>query len=284
MLTITGTGLWGFTILLIVVLFIASSVSGILRGVRILSNINLFFYLGMLGMVLLFGGTVFILSFGMEGIGAFVQNFVPRALFTGAISGDSWAQDWPMFYFGNWMAWAPITAVFLGRIAYGRTVREFIFMNLLATSLFSIIWFMIISGATINMYLNHPGSGILEAFQLGYENVIYQLLQNIPMSTVMIPLYLLVVLISFVTASDSTTIAIAGVCSKGITLDSPDSSKALKVVWGIIIAGLTWVMLFAGEGITGVKMLSNIGGLPAMFFSIAVIVGAIKVGTQGYSK
>lgn len=275
-----GTGLWAVTIVVIVALFIASSVSGILRGVRILSNINMLFYFGLLLTVLLFGGTIFIFSFGMEGIGAFIQNFIPRALFTGTITGDTWARDWPMFYFGNWMAWAPITAVFLGRIAYGRTVREFILMNLLATSLFSVIWFMIISGATLNMFLNQPGSGLLEAFQSGYENVIYQLIQNLPIPQIVIPLYLLVVLISFVTASDSTTIAIAGVCSKGISLDSPESSKTLKVVWGIIIAGLTWVMLFVGDGITGVKMLSNIGGLPALFFSLAVIISAVKVGIK----
>ncbi|NTW71349.1 MAG: BCCT family transporter [Eubacteriaceae bacterium] len=271
-------GMWAVTIIIIVCMFMISSVSGIMKGVRILSNINTYFYIGMLLVILLFGGTVFILSFGMEGLGSFIDNFFSKALFTGAISNDPWAKDWPMFYFGNWMAWAPISAVFLGRIAYGRKVKEFIRMNLFATSAFSVVWFMIISGATVNMLFNHPGSGILEAYQMGYENVIYQLFQNLPLPAIMIPLYLFVVIISFVTASDSTTIAIAGVCSKGITLDSPESSQSLKIAWGVIIAALTWIMLSVGDGITGVKMLSNIGGLPALFFTIVVTVGAIKVG------
>ena len=75
-----------------------------------------------------------------------------------------------------------MTAVFLGRISYGRRVKDVIAMNLFVTALFSIVWFMIISGATVNQLMNNPASGLINAYNAGYENVIYQLFKNLPLS------------------------------------------------------------------------------------------------------
>ena len=150
-------------------------------------------------------------------------------------------------------------------------------MNLFVTALFSIVWFMIISGATVNQLMNNPTSGLINAYNAGYENVIYQLFKNLPLSQIFIPLYLAAVLISFVTAADSTTMAIAGICSKGIAPDSPEPPTYLIAVWGVIVAVVTWIMMSVGEGITGIKMLSNIGGLPAMFLIILVVISVIII-------
>ena len=143
-----------------------------------------------------------------------------------------------MYYFGNWMAWTPITAVFLGQISYGRTIREIIKMNLLLTALFSVLWFMIISGATVNILFNTPGCGLVEAYQLGYENVIYQLFKNLPMAELMVPVYLAAVLISFVTAADSSTVAITNLCCRQSKSETVDSPAYLKVVWASLSVSL----------------------------------------------
>jgi choline-glycine betaine transporter len=111
-------------------------------------------------------------------------------------------------------------------------------MNLVCTSIFSVIWFSIISGATINYAINVPNSGILEAFRNGYENTIYQLFQNLPLSVLTVPLYFFAVFISFVTAADSTTVAISGICSTGISPDSPESPKYIKIIWGLALQSL----------------------------------------------
>lgn len=268
---------WGIIILVIGGMTVIAAVTGITRGIKYLSNINVAMYIVILGFILLFGGTVFIFSFGIESIGQFIATFFSGTLFTGTAEGDPWAKNWTMFYLGNWMAWAPVTAVFLGRISYGRRVNDVIAMNLFVTALFSIVWFMIISGATVNQLMNNPDSGLIDAYNAGYENVIYQLFKNLPLSQIFIPLYLVAVLISFVTAADSTTMAIAGICSKGIAPDSPEPPTYLIAVWGVIVAVVTWIMMSVGEGITGIKMLSNIGGLPAMFLIILVVISAIII-------
>ena len=268
---------WAIIIGVTVGVFLISAVSGVMKGIKLLSDINVYIYYGILVLVLLFGGTVFIFSFGAESLGDFFSGFFSKALFTGAATKDTWAQDWPMFYFGNWMAWAPISAVFLGRISYGRKVKQIVIMNLVITSVFSIAWFMVISGATINLAMNKPSSGIIESFSAGYEYVIYQLFENLPLTSILVPVFLVCVFISFVTASDSTTVAISSVCTAGINPEDPDAPKSMKILWGLIIAVVTWIMMSVGEGITGVKMLSNIGGLPTMFYILFVTYSALKV-------
>lgn len=148
-------------------------------------------------------------------------------------------------------------------------------MNLLLTALFSVLWFMIISGATVNILFNTPVCGLVEAYQLGYENVIYQLFKNLPMAELMVPVYLAAVLISFVTAADSSTVAITNLCCRQPENETVDSPAYLKIVWGVIIGVVTWIMMGIGDGLTGIKMLSNIGGLAAMFLIIGVIASAV---------
>lgn len=271
----SNPAVWLVIIVLVGGISVISAISGIKKGITLLSNINVGIYIFILLFILCFGGTLFIVSFGIEGAGEFLDTFFSGALFTGVLEHDPWTKNWTMYYFGNWMAWTPITAVFLGQISYGRTIREIIKMNLLLTALFSVLWFMIISGATVNILFNTPGCGLVEAYQLGYENVIYQLFKNLPMAELMVPVYLAAVLISFVTAADSSTVAITNLCCRQSESETVDSPAYLKVVWGVIVGIVTWIMMGIGDGLTGIKMLSNIGGLAAMFLIIGVIASAV---------
>lgn len=268
---------WGIILLFVGGITIFSAISGITKGIKKLSNFNIVLYIVILVFILFFEKTVFIVSFGAEGLGEFIGTFFEKTLFLGVSSNDPWPKNWTIFYLGLWMAWAPISAVFLGRISYGRKIKEVIYMNLFVTSMFGIVWFMIISGATINMLINKPESGLIEAFNIGYENVIYQFFQNLPLSMVFIPLYLIAAIISFVTAADSTTIAIASICSKEISPDSQESSKYLIVIWGLVITVFTWIIMSVGKGISGIKMLSGIGGLPSLFLILASVISIIII-------
>ncbi len=276
---ISSPFVWAVIIAVVTATFVVSSVSGVSKGIKFLSNFNVYVYGLILLLTLMFGGVVFILNFGMESIAMWLDNFFRISLFTGAAAKDTWAQDWPVFYMGNWAAWAPISGVFLAKISKGRTVKECILLNLFATALFSILWFMIISGATLNMVMNHPGSGLTEAFAMGYENVIYCLFDNLPLSVITKILFFVAVFVSFVTASDSTTVAISDLCchSDKENPEKSDTPAFVKILWGVIISVLTWIMMSIGEGITGMKMLSNIGGLPALIFVLLITTALIRV-------
>lgn len=266
---------WAVIITVIVATFVISSVSGIMNGVRILSSINAKTYMVLLVFLLVFGPTSFMVNFSLESYGAYIRDFLPMSFYTGEIFKDSWAQSWPVFYWCNWLAWTPITAVFLAKILKGYTIKDAIRCNFIIPSLFSTLWMAVFSSSAIYYEMN--GKGFNEMMQTqGTESVVYAVFDQMPLSLVLIVFYLFIVFISFVTASDSNTNAMAGLCTTGITDGEQESPAWLKIVWGVTIGIMTWILI-SFAGIDGIKAASNLGGFPNMFLVIIMIVGLLKI-------
>jgi choline-glycine betaine transporter len=267
---------WGIIIAVIVTSFVASSISGVMRGIRMLSNINTKVYMVLIIFLLVFGPTAFMLNFTTESMGAYLRDFFSMSLMTGDIFQDSWAKSWPIFYWCNWLAWTPITAVFLGKILKGYTVRDAIKCNLVIPAVFGTIWIGLFATASIYYELN--GIGLYDTLlDKGAEAVVYVVFEQLPLAVIVIPFYLFIVFISFVTAADSNTNAMAGLCTHGITVEEQESWPWLKVVWGVSIAVMTWILI-SFAGIDGIKAASNLGGFPNMFLVIIMIIGLWKIG------
>ena len=226
--------------------------------------------------VFILGPTAFMLNFTAESWGAYIQDFFRMSLMTGDIFKDGWAKSWPNFYWCNWLAWTPITAVFLGKILKGYTIKDAIKCNFIIPAVFSTIWMGLFSTATIYYELN--GAGLYDIMsESGAESVVYSVFEQLPLSMIVIPFYLFIVFISFVTATDSNTNAMAGLCTSGVTQDNQESPAWLKAVWGITMALTTWILI-SFAGIDGIKAASNLGGFPNMFLMIIMIVGLLKIG------
>lgn len=271
----TGPIVLGCVTLAIVLCFITSAASGLHKGIARLSSLNAKVFFLIAGFVFIFGPTSFILSMGVEGMGNYLGNFFQKSLFTGAASGDKWPQWWTIFYWANWLAWAPITALFLGKIARGYTVRQFLIFNLVLPASFACLWMSIFSGTALHMDIN--GDGILnKALQAtGAESVIYTMFDNLPLAGITAVVFIFVSFLSYVTAADSNTEAIANLCADNSeTILSGDESEegksnlTIKIIWGVTIGFIAWVMT-SFAGIDGIKMMSNLGGLPALFIVLA---------------
>lgn len=276
----TGPVVLGLVTLAIVVTFILSAASGLHKGIARLSSLNTRIFFGLIAFVFVFGPTTFILSMGVEGLGSYLGNFFQKSLFTGASSGDQWPQWWTIFYWANWLAWAPITAMFLGKIARGYTVKEFIIMNFVLPALFACVWMSIFSGTALHMDMNNDGL-LHKALQAtGAESVVYTMFDNLPIAGITAVVFIFVSFLSYVTAADSNTEAIANLCTE--TSESSDATPEdagkgnlmLKVVWGATIGFIAWVMT-SFAGIDGIKMMSNLGGLPALFIVLGCNVSLI---------
>ncbi|MFP3156398.1 BCCT family transporter [Lachnospiraceae bacterium ZAX-1] len=266
---------WGIIILVIVVTFVISSVSGIMKGIRILSDINARVYMVLLVFLFVFGPTAFMLNFSVESWGAYVRDFFSLSLSTGEIFQDGWAKGWPVFYWCNWLAWTPITAVFLGGLLKGYTIKDAIKCNFIIPSIFSTLWMGLFATAAI--YYENQGLGLYDGLQgRGPESVVYMVFDQLPLPMLAIPFYLFIVFISFVTASDSNTNAMAGLCTEGISQENQQSPAWLKIVWGSSIAIMTWILI-SFAGIDGIKAASNLGGFPNMFFVLIMVVGLLKI-------
>ena len=256
-------------IFVIVATFVASAASGLHKGLVWLSALNTWIMLALGLFVLIMGPTLYIVSMGTESLGIYLQTFFQKSLFTGAAGQDSWPHSWTIFYWAVWFAWAPVTAVFLGKIGKGYTVKEFIRISMIYPALFSMVWICIFSGTTI--YLDSQSGGAL--YQVlnnqGIEQVLYALLKQFPASGFIIAFLLFIAFVAFVTAADSSTDAIGNLCTKDFTADGDVNGNALiKIVWGVIIGIMSWIMV-AFIGIDGIKMLSNLGGLPGMLITLA---------------
>lgn len=261
---------------LLVISFTISAATGLLRGIRILSSINIFIFIVIALTVFILGPTRFIISNAIDGLVTMGNNFVPQSLGIRQFNDEEWMHSWTSFYWANWMAWAPITAMFLGRIAIGYTVRQFVFFNWIIPSLFGIVWMSIFGGTSLFLELEQNGQLIPILAQKGPESIIYVVFNSMPAAKALSVLFLLTVFLSFVTAADSNTEAMASISTEGITHKSSSPPVYIKVIWGIVIGLVGWIMVgFAG--IDGVKMLSNLGGFPALFLMTALCIAMVKL-------
>lgn len=265
-----------FVTIAIVGTFTVSAVSGLMKGIRLLSNINTIVLIAFLVFILFLGPTRFILSFAVEGLGHFFSNFFEKALFTGAAHQDSWPQKWTEMHFANWFAWAPIMGVFLGRIAYGYTVRTYLIFNVILPAFFTAVWMAIFCGATLHMEMYQDAGLVTILENSGPERVMYAFMEQLPLAKILIPTLLVTAFLSFVTAADSNTSAMSAISSTGISPESPEPSIFIKIVWGCLIGLLSWIMITFAR-LDGIRMLSTLGGLPAMFLCLGIGVCAVKV-------
>lgn len=288
----------------IVFSFVASAVSGLQKGIARLSSLNAQIFIVSCAFVIIFGPTKYMFSLGFDGLVDYLHNFFARSLNTYTAEGDEWPKAWTVFYWANWYAWAPVVALFLGRIAKGYTVRQFITVNLVLPALFALLWMTTFSGSTL--YFDQVLSGAIHSVMqtVGTEGAIYTLFDNLPASFITANLFIAITFISYVTAADSNTDTMSNLCSsesatlqeehidevegERVTSDvdrddntAPASLILLKFIWGISIGVIAWVMV-SFASIDGIKMMSNLGGLPAMFIIICVNLSLFVLLLRAY--
>lgn len=271
----SGVTLWVVSGVVIIAAFVISAASGLTKGIKLLSKINTRFYLVLGIIVFLAGPTIYILNLCMESLGAYLSDFFRLSLMTSAASGDGWAQSWPVFYWCMSLSWMPVSAVFLGRISRGFTVKQALNAMFVIPSVFCILWMTLFAGSS--MYYELNGADIMSVIQnQGLDAAVYEVLKQMPLSVVIIPLFLLTAFISYVTSADSNTNAVAGLCTRGLDSDESESPVWVKIVWGVTVGALSLIMLVAYD-MEGMKKLAAFGGLPAVFLMLLFMASFFKI-------
>lgn len=278
-----GVALYGLIGLSVVASFVISAGTGLLKGIRFLSSLNVIIFFIILGAVFAFGPGFELFGLAWRGLKMHAATFLESSL-SGIIYPESdWPKAWTVFYWANWMAWAPITALFLGKISYGYTVRQFFWYYWIIPSLFAIAWMSVFSGTSI--LFETAGTADLSGAlaENGYQAVAYAIFNELPLALPISILFLFSVFTSYVTAADSNTDAMGSISSKGISPDNPESPLLVKILWGGVIGAVAWTMI-SFAGVDGVRMLSNIGGLPVVFFLLLVAVSLGRMCLELYRK
>ena len=256
--------------------YILSAVSGLHKGISILSSWNTRFFFVLAGVIFLLGPTAFMLKIGSEGLMEYLYNFLPRSTNIQSSLNKEWLNDWTVFYFANWFAWAPVAALFLGRIALGYTIRDFINYNLLFPASFTCVWMMIFSGTSLSLDISGGGQLFQLMSEQGEENVMFSVLESLPYGKAISLITLLMIFISYVTAADSNISAMSAITTTGISPTNQEAPLAMKVIWGCLVGLIAWVMI-TSAGVDGIRMLCVLGGFPALFILILVGAGLIKI-------
>lgn len=273
---VAGPLVWTLVAAVIVAAFVASAVSGVMKGIRILSTINSRIYMALGLFVFLLGPTFYILNLTVESFGSYLSGFAHMSLFISTGDGDKWAMWWPVFFWCNWMAWMPVTSTFLGRISRGYSVKEVIRVVVLFPSLFSVAWLGLF--ASSSLYYELAGKGIHQAMvEGGTAAATYAVLQQLPIPMITISVFLAIVFISFITASDSNTNAMAGLCTSGLTAEDTESPTWLKIVWGVTVGAMCIIFVNTFGTTDALKYLSNLGGFPVVFLLIILVVSYVKI-------
>lgn len=267
---------YAFIAFAVVAAFVLSGLVGLHNGVAKLADLNTKVFLGLAVFVLLAGPSGFIASLGVESFGHYLSTFFTKSTLTGSVDGDTWPKAWTVFYWAVWLAWAPISAVFLGQISVGRTVREFLLVNLFLPAAFSGLWMASFSGTALHMEFIQ-GLGLKATMdQLGPESAIYSMFSHLPLAQVVIPVFVLTTFLSFVSGADANTMAMANLSSSGISPDDQTAHPWLQAAWGSVV-GLCAAIMVIHAGIDGVRMLSNLGGFPIMLLEFCIGIALMKV-------
>ncbi len=250
------------------VLFLISAISGVDRGVQMLSNLNVRLAFVLLAVALCIGPTVLALNAFVDTIGSYLDMFFRMSFRTAAFDDahHAWIEKWTMFYWAWWLSWSPFVGVFIARISKGRTVREFLFYVLLVPTLFSFLWFSVFGVLATDVYNAYP-----KLSSLPTEQMLFAVLQSYPLSVPLSTVTVLLIVSFFVTSADSATYVLAMLSENGRL----KPSNLLKCVWGVVIACVAGALLAAG-GLNGLLNVLMISALPFSFIVIVIMISLFK--------
>ncbi len=257
-------------IVLITLAATVSVVSGIERGIRLVSEFNII--LG--GLVLLFvflaGPTLFQLKLLTNTLGSYVSGLVNLSLWIDLTEEASWQKSWTIFYWGWWISWSPFVGIFIARISKGRTIREFVLNVFLAPTAVTFLWLAVFGGTGLHMEIFQNGE-ISKAVSENVALSMNALFSNLPFATVMPAIGTLLVITFFITSSDSGSLVDDMVTSGG----HPDPPTAQRVFWAIAEGAVAGVLLYTG-GLSALQTASITSGLPLTVLLLLTCYGLTK--------
>ena len=255
-------------IAVITVIATLSTVTGVSRGIKYLSQANILLMLALLTFVFLFGPTLFQVELFLTSLGDYLQNVIETSLWVDVGEGVSWQTDWTRFYWGWWISWCPFVGIFVARVSRGRTIREVVGYVFLVPSLANFVWFSVFGGTAMHLEL-YEGIGIAERVQEDVAMSLNLLLGALPWAAITQWLGILLAVIFFITSSDSGSFVDDMVTCGG----HPNPPVANRVFWGVSEGAAAASLLLAG-GLTALQAASVSAGLPQ---SVLLILACVSL-------
>lgn len=270
----TGFGLEVAVVAICVSLFVLSVWLGLTRGIRRLSDINLYLALGLLLFLLVVGPTLFLLKTSLNSVGVLAQNFVRMSFWTDPFTNSGFVESWTVFYWAWWIAFAPYVGLFITRISGGRTIREVIVGMLVFGSLGSWVFYMVIGNYALFLQLGDRLDfvGILNS--VSGSAAIVAMLETVPAAALVIGVFALVSIVFAATTYDSASYSLAS----GATLHlsaGDDPARWHRVFWALALAVLPISLMFIG-GLKAMQSVLLVVSLPILVVGVLMAVSLVR--------
>ena len=255
-------------ILICTACFVVSAVSGIGKGVKILSNLNIILAIGLMALIIVLGPSTLFMNSFVGTIGMYLNDFLRMSFRTASLypTRQEWIQNWTIFYWAWWISWAPFVGIFIAQISKGRTIREFLIHVLLVPTIFSFLWFSVFGTAATQASLSDGTIAGMAA-----ETVLFGVFNQYPYGLYLSLLAVFLIFTFFITSADSATYVLSMLSEDG----SRFPHNNVKVIWGLIISSIAGILLVAG-GLPALQNIVIISALPFSFVIILMIIALYK--------
>jgi len=257
-----------------VALFVISVWLGLKKGIKRLSDINMFLALGLLLFILVVGPTVFLLKTSLNGLGMMTQNFLRMNFWTDPFTDSGFVESWTIFYWAWWIAFAPYVGLFITRISRGRTIRQVITGMLIFGSLGSWIFYMIIGNYALFLQLTNQLDFVNILNSISGDAAIVATLETLPLAPLVIAVFALVSIVFAATTYDSASYSLAS----GATLHlraGDDPARWHRVFWAFALAVLPISLMFIG-GLKTMQVVLLVVSLPILIVGVLMSVSLVK--------
>ncbi len=276
----TGLTLMVIIIMVMAVIYTFVATTGIHRGIKHVGSFNMYLYFFLMLFVFFAGPTRMIIENTLTTSGIFLINFVPMVSALDPFAQTGWTESWTTFYWAWWLAFAPLAGLFMIKLARGRTIRDFVVVNLIAPTSFIFMWFGTFGTAGIASDLfegTQIGANILK---YGSEIAVYELLSHYPMATFTAGIAILLAALSFNTTAEAIAYTLSAMTTVGFDEkgEEKEPPKSVTVFWGFGMAFLTIILLSTGgkESMQALQTSVVVCGLPIIIIELFMVVAYFK--------
>ena len=261
-------------ILLVTLAFVISAITGVSKGIKHLSNLNVVLMFALIAFFMIAGPTGYNFKTFWMGFSDYMSDLPKLSFSTTLFGNDGWTQGWTVFFWAFWISWAPFVGAFIARISKGRTIKEFILGVVILPPLFSFIFSAALGGATLFQQFE-LGINVADPINANLAAALFVTLKNMPLFGLMTGISLLLIVSFLITSCDSATYVAARFATSGVDVKDPKASHRLTITFGVILGLLAIVFNYSG-GLKGPQSATITGSVPYFFVMILSMVALVK--------
>lgn len=269
-----GTNTTTILILLVTLAFVISAITGVSKGIKHLSNLNVVLMFVLIAFFVIFGPTAYIFKTLWMGFSDYMTDLPKLSFATTLFGNDGWTRGWTVFFWAFWIAWAPFVGAFIARISRGRTIKEFILGVVILPPLFSFIFSAALGGTTLHLQFVQD-INVSEVINQDLAMALFETLRHLPLFHIMTGVSLILIFSFLITSCDSATYVAARFATSGVDVEDPKAGHRLTVTFGVILGLLTVVFNYSG-GLKGLQTATIVGSVPYFMIMVLSIVALVK--------